>query len=115
MKKYFEKTLSIFLVLFMLLGALSACQADVPEASSPATENPFIDDPFEQNNDSNMDFLGWLQHGAVNSVLDENGLRAAYEYNGGKFELPIRWLAYREQSTVSRYWPITSLCPMERP
>lgn len=87
MKKHFEKSLSIFLTLFMLLGALSACQTDVPEASLPATENPFIDDPFEQDNDSNMDFLGWLQHGAVNSVLDENGLRAAYEYNGGKFEL----------------------------
>ena len=87
MKRYFEKPLAFFLISLMLLGALSACQADTPETSLPATDNSFIDDPFEPSDDSSMDILGWLQHGAVNPVLDENGFRAAYEYDGGEFEL----------------------------
>lgn len=87
MKKYIKISLSVFLILFMLLGSLTGCQTDTPEVSLPTTDNPFVDDPFEQNDNSTPNFLGWLRHGAVDPILDENGFRAAYEYNGGKFEL----------------------------
>lgn len=87
MKRYVKMSLSVFLILFMLLGSLTGCQTDMPEADLPTTDNPFVDDPFERNDNSTPNFLGWLRHGAADSILDENGLRAAYEYNGGKFEL----------------------------
>lgn len=87
MKRYIKMSLSVFLILFMLLGSLTGCQTDMPEAGLPTTDNPFVDDPFEQNDNSIPNFLGWLRHGAADPILDENGFRAAYEYNGGKFEL----------------------------
>jgi len=93
MKQNLKKLLPVFLALFLLIEMLSGCQADTPvestlvEESLPVTENPFVDNPFEQTDGANTDFLGWLSHGPENPVLDENGLRVAYEYIGGEFEL----------------------------
>ena len=78
MKRYVKMSLSVFLILFMLLGSLTGCQTDMPEADLPTTDNPFVDDPFEQNDNSTPNFLGWLRHVAADSILDENGFRAAY-------------------------------------
>ena len=62
MKRYIKMSLSVFLILFMLLGSLTGCQTDMPEAGLPTTDNPFVDDPFEQNDNSIPNFLGWLRH-----------------------------------------------------
>lgn len=67
-----------------LSGCQSAKNEDTP-SSEP--EELFIEDPFETGDTANADILGQLGHGPAEIILNEDGTRAVYEYNGSQFEL----------------------------
>lgn len=82
------KHLKILITVLIVLGLLSGCQ-NVKNADTPSSESEelFIDDPFETGDTANADILGQLGHSPAELILNEDGTRAAYEYNGGQFEL----------------------------
>lgn len=89
MKKGHKQLLRVIQLIVPLLACLlTSCQNTIVEQSQPLeSEILFIDDPFESGTNSNTEILGWLSHGPESPVLDSNGLRVPYEYNGGSFSL----------------------------
>ena len=93
MKQTTRNKLAVILVLLMTLG-LQACsiEKDTKEYTTEI-EGLFLTDPFEEDNYTDTEILGWLRHGVKDPILDSNGIRAIYEYQGDKFELKYQVVA----------------------
>lgn len=88
MKHSLKQFFSTMLAVLVAVGLLSGCQHTEVEQISPSeSEELFIDNPFEMEDNPNTEIIGSMSHGPENPVLLENGMRAPYEYNGGQFEL----------------------------
>jgi hypothetical protein len=93
MKQHCQHIIAASLAFLLITGSLSSCRStgttDIPPTDSG---NLFVDDPFSEG-DASTNILGNLSHGAANPVLNEDGSRVPYEYNGGLFELDYHMTA----------------------
>lgn len=76
------------LLLLMAVGLLSGCQSTGEQESLPSeSEDFFVDNPFETDDDAYANILGRIGHGPTDFAVDEDGFRIPYVYHGGQFEL----------------------------